>query len=373
MALALLTRLSLAEGSYGLPKIFGSLAVMSNQPEPDLGRFGRIVRERREELGLQQEDVRDHHGPSSTTMSGIERGAITPSPLTLRKLDTALQWVAGSAQIALGGGDPTPVTDLNTAERAERFIEMVSAGDVSPSRDDVKQVSRFLATRGRRAVLDSAMSKAADAAVLMGKSLVAMLEATAALQLAEADRRRIERIRADIDLLDRSVVPAIQVPEVMETYSAEVHRAVVEVQQILMRATAFNHGEVVDSAVSEASKTFNTRSEQTTQILTDAIERVRRIDEQVAQLESEENALETATESPASSEGDEIEEDAPGNRPGVVKPIRPRQPHWGGGTNPPLPPSLEEADAASRGYKQADDEPNDDDDLSDNADPSETP
>lgn len=109
--------------------------------ERDLVRFGGIVRARREELGLQQEEMRIHGGPSSTTMSGIERGTAAPSPLSLRRLDTGLQWEEGSAKHTLDGGEPTPLIPtkryprkINVEEwraraaehadpEAERFIE----------------------------------------------------------------------------------------------------------------------------------------------------------------------------------------------------------------------------------------------------------
>lgn len=74
--------------------------------QKDLVRFGSIVRARREELGIQQDDMRDHQGPSSTTMSGIERGVIDPARSTLRKLDVGLRWVQGSAAKTLDGGTP---------------------------------------------------------------------------------------------------------------------------------------------------------------------------------------------------------------------------------------------------------------------------
>ena len=51
----------------------------------------------------------DHGGPSSTTMSRIERGVAPPSAKTLRKLDAGLDWESGSAKRALDGGDPTPL------------------------------------------------------------------------------------------------------------------------------------------------------------------------------------------------------------------------------------------------------------------------
>lgn len=88
--------------------------------EPDLQRFGRLVRARREELGIQQEDMDDHGGPSSTTMSRVERGIAPPSAKTLRKLDAGLQWQQGSSARALEGGDPTPLAASTVIEKPLR-------------------------------------------------------------------------------------------------------------------------------------------------------------------------------------------------------------------------------------------------------------
>ena len=99
--------MSFAEAGYGLPKFFGSLAAMTKR---DLVRFGSMVRGLREDLGLQQEEMKAQGGPSSTTMSGIERGVIVdPAPSTLRKLDVGLRWAPGSAAATLDGGDPEPL------------------------------------------------------------------------------------------------------------------------------------------------------------------------------------------------------------------------------------------------------------------------
>ena len=75
-------------------------------------RFGRIVRSRREQLGIQQEDLDQYGGPSSTTLSRIERGVADPSAKTLRKLDQGLRWASGSAKRALDGGEPTPLDSV---------------------------------------------------------------------------------------------------------------------------------------------------------------------------------------------------------------------------------------------------------------------
>lgn len=100
-----ITRMSFATPRYGLPKNFGNLVDMSD----DLQRFARIVRARREELGLRQDQMRDAGGPSTTTMTKVENAADAPSRVTLRKLDAALRWEPGSAARALDGGEPTPL------------------------------------------------------------------------------------------------------------------------------------------------------------------------------------------------------------------------------------------------------------------------
>lgn len=95
---------------------------------PDLERFGRIVRARREHLGYQQDTM--PHGPSSTTVSDIENADITTlAAKTFRKLDESLKWDAGSAHRTYEGGDPTPIEDkvpleLQTVSTDALFAEL---------------------------------------------------------------------------------------------------------------------------------------------------------------------------------------------------------------------------------------------------------
>lgn len=79
----------------------------------DLERFGRIVYERRMELGLTQDEVANQGGPTDTTMGKIENGDWTPGNrhTTFRKLDTGLRWRPGSARTTLDGGEPEPIPD----------------------------------------------------------------------------------------------------------------------------------------------------------------------------------------------------------------------------------------------------------------------
>ncbi|WP_063047287.1 helix-turn-helix domain-containing protein [Nocardia pseudovaccinii] len=70
-------------------------------------RFGRIIKERRDELGLTQMQIGDLGGPSAPTIRKIEDGDATISTHTLNKLDAPLRWLPGSAARTYAGGDPT--------------------------------------------------------------------------------------------------------------------------------------------------------------------------------------------------------------------------------------------------------------------------
>ncbi|MEV0945370.1 helix-turn-helix domain-containing protein [Rhodococcus sp. NPDC049939] len=81
-------------------------------------RFGQLVHKRRRFLNLTQDQVTAAGGPSDAAQTRAENGTgPDPSIETLRKLDTALQWVPGSAARALEGGDPTPLEALARGER----------------------------------------------------------------------------------------------------------------------------------------------------------------------------------------------------------------------------------------------------------------
>ena len=81
----------------------------------DWRRLARLVRDRRGDLGLTQEEVTAAGGPSNSTVRLIE-GARRDGyrPAILRSLERALQWERGSVAAVLGGGDPTPLTDEPT-------------------------------------------------------------------------------------------------------------------------------------------------------------------------------------------------------------------------------------------------------------------
>lgn len=76
----------------------------------DRVRFGHLVRSRREELGLTQDDVTAAGGPSDTTQTRVENAEGPPPNLATRnKLDRPLRWQPGSAARAWAGGDPIPL------------------------------------------------------------------------------------------------------------------------------------------------------------------------------------------------------------------------------------------------------------------------
>ena len=84
----------------------------------DWSNLGQQVRDRREELGLTQEDVAQKGGPSTATQREIERGKpMRKRPAIYRKLETVLRLREGSAMQALLGGRIEPVEDDKPAAR----------------------------------------------------------------------------------------------------------------------------------------------------------------------------------------------------------------------------------------------------------------
>ncbi|WP_157129147.1 helix-turn-helix transcriptional regulator [Nocardia amamiensis] len=96
--------------------------------EAKLKRFGNIVRERRLELGLTQDEVTERGGPSDKRQTKIENGQPpVPSVTTLRNLDVALEWEPGSAAATLRGGNPTVAKrrpGMYTSEEVERRVAL---------------------------------------------------------------------------------------------------------------------------------------------------------------------------------------------------------------------------------------------------------
>lgn len=116
---------------------------------------GRI-RNRREELGLRQDGVQEHGGPSPETVNQYEQGNIPDKPQnrTLHSFDKALRWQTGSIRRFLEKGEePIP---LEGEGRVLAYVEEVPAhvpsGTVRLPRrplDDVIRASSKLALIAR--------------------------------------------------------------------------------------------------------------------------------------------------------------------------------------------------------------------------------
>lgn len=80
-------------------------------------RFASIVEEAFAALGVTQAEFSKRGGPSDTTLRKIIDGEpVGISARTLRGLDIAFGWSAGSAARTLAGGDPTPDESIQPSE-----------------------------------------------------------------------------------------------------------------------------------------------------------------------------------------------------------------------------------------------------------------
>jgi hypothetical protein len=76
-------------------------------PDMEESRLGRLMDERRLNLGLDWQDVASLAGISTKTLYNARvPGAPLPAPRTRRKIEDALRWKPGSMERAYGGGDP---------------------------------------------------------------------------------------------------------------------------------------------------------------------------------------------------------------------------------------------------------------------------
>jgi len=108
-------------------------------------RFGRIIKERRDELGLTQMQIGDLGGPSAPTIRKIEDGDAAISTHTLNKLDAPLRWLPGSAARTYAGGDPT--AGDGAAHTASTDESIVSGPDAI--RFEISDLTGLLAASGR--------------------------------------------------------------------------------------------------------------------------------------------------------------------------------------------------------------------------------
>lgn len=80
---------------------------MTRQEDPDV-RLGRMVRERRQALGMSQNELGVAAGISDTWISQVELGrGGGRQGRKIRQLEDALGWVQGSVAAVRAGGKPT--------------------------------------------------------------------------------------------------------------------------------------------------------------------------------------------------------------------------------------------------------------------------
>lgn len=95
--------------------------VVSKLARPHKLVLAQHLVQRRDELGISQEDIQELGGPSPETIRQWEKGEIPDRPRTktLEALDTALSWCLGSARtVLIEGTEPMPVADAPDVRRA---------------------------------------------------------------------------------------------------------------------------------------------------------------------------------------------------------------------------------------------------------------
>ncbi|MFC4063054.1 hypothetical protein ACFOWE_32650 [Planomonospora corallina] len=80
-----------------------------NKRETPRERLARLMTERRDELGLYWNDVAERAGLTKEGLRTVRGGLGTMRPPTKRGIETALQWVRGSVDRILEGGEPVPL------------------------------------------------------------------------------------------------------------------------------------------------------------------------------------------------------------------------------------------------------------------------
>ncbi|OLT27782.1 hypothetical protein BJF83_17515 [Nocardiopsis sp. CNR-923] len=96
----------------------------------DRVRLGRLIEERKRKLQRSWTAI-SQAGPIPPET--LRRARIGTSPLaddTIERLDTALDWLPGSTQDVLNGGDPTPLEDVDRRYPVERQILDTPIGQV---------------------------------------------------------------------------------------------------------------------------------------------------------------------------------------------------------------------------------------------------
>lgn len=176
---------------------------MEMRGKADLARFGRLVKARRDALGLTQEEVSALGGPSDTTFTKIENLTWRPGRQnTLRKIDAGLKWEPGSsARILYENGDPTPLPST-PAQPSDGPIDIAHMAIEIAVYLEAGVGGLWKALEGLELPPETAVAlKELDAAAYRAEGL--------AIQLAGPDlAQRRRQIRARVEDLMSEVVPS---------------------------------------------------------------------------------------------------------------------------------------------------------------------
>lgn len=120
----------------------------------DMKFVGKIVRDRREKLGLSQEDVAANGGPSTTTLSKIENGdAGTIRARTARDLERVLGWSQHSINALMHDGQEPQIDNSPAVLLSVSSQEREKLDDEWLDSDNLFAASEFQVEDGTRRFL----------------------------------------------------------------------------------------------------------------------------------------------------------------------------------------------------------------------------
>jgi transcriptional regulator with XRE-family HTH domain len=122
-------------------------------------RLDQAMNARRLDLRMQWKHIAREARISTAALGAIRRGEYSPSPLTARGIEDALQWERGSIAAILEGGEPTPLVDrhveLRDSARAEDDL-----ADRPPTRQELEEITAEI--RRLRKELDDVKAQQAE-------------------------------------------------------------------------------------------------------------------------------------------------------------------------------------------------------------------
>lgn len=91
-------------------------------------RLARYMEERALDLGLTWREVAARADISIETLRLLRTGGDGARPLTMRAVDSALEWTPGSVQKILGGGEPEDLFTLEERRALRAYPHSIARG-----------------------------------------------------------------------------------------------------------------------------------------------------------------------------------------------------------------------------------------------------